>query len=270
MKLLLVLGADDPARRALAAELAARGHAVVVLVGARSPDGVTRIAAEEAEPVRTLRLERGDLEPGHWQKTAAPAAAKLVREFLRAERPDVLLVASWALLTRELVHLAALARIPAVVAVADDWIACPIATRVRTDTGAPCDAVVGVIPCVACAARVPPATPWVPKEAQFLALAERQRDLERELALARAVLAPTAEHAERTRRFLGAAGARLVLEVVDPSDPVAHEALLARAVAAGAPSVTTPSDDWFGERMRAFAVEQWDAALRAAGGGSKA
>lgn len=282
MKLLVAAraAAGAPAREELLRGLHERGHAVVLLVGASAADGATRLVPwgdarrADAELERCARwarvfvLERGDARPDHWQKSSSPAAAKLVRELLAAERPDVLRVESWALLTRELVHLAALARIPAVVELADDWLACPIGTRVRTDTGAACDAVVGVLPCVPCAARVPPATPWVPREAQFLALAERQRDLERELLLARAVLAPSVEHAERARRFLGAAAARFAFEVADPRDVAAHEAILERARVAGAPSVAAPADDWFGERMRAFAVEQWDRSMRAAEAGA--
>ncbi|MBK7876348.1 MAG: hypothetical protein IPJ77_11430 [Planctomycetes bacterium] len=271
MKVLLAARSLED-RGALARALARRGHDVLVLAGvaarADAAAAATRIVETRDDGVRGLRLERADPCPDHWQKSSVPEVRRLVRELLAAERPESSHVAHWRLLSRELVHLAALARVPAVVTLADDWSACPIATRACARTRAACDAAVGVHPCVACAGRVPPATPWVPREAQHLALAERQRDLERELALARSVLVPTPEHGERVRRFLGPSASRPAFEPVPDDDVDAHEAVYARARTAGAPAVAAPADDWFGERMRAFAAEQWDRALRAAESGS--
>jgi hypothetical protein len=242
--------------RELAHGLASMGDTVTVFARASS-------AADQDPRVRLRRLERADPWPEHWQKTASTTAARAFRAALAEERPDVLHVHHWRGLTRELVLLAARAGVPAVVSLHDAWTSCPIGTRVLPDSGRACDAVVGVHPCVACASSVPPRTPWVPREARYMALAERQRDVEQELRLARVVLAPDAARAEERKRFLGPACAALAIEAVAADDAAAHRAVYARAVAAGAPAVPAAKDDWYGERMRAFVEEQWDAALAA-------
>jgi len=201
----------------LARELQARGHAVTVLAGTlRTQAG---LAESQQDGVRVLRLARGDLYFDHWHKSSSPAVQRAVRELLARERPDVLHVHHWLRLTRELVFLAAQARVPALVSLHDAWTSCPLTFRVRPDTQAACDAQVGPHPCVRCAGRVPPFTPWVPVEAQYMLLAERQRDLLRELTLARAVVAPSRAHADALRRHLGLAEPPWTIEVESPAGP---------------------------------------------------
>ncbi|MBI5365119.1 MAG: glycosyltransferase [Planctomycetes bacterium] len=274
-------GAEERRVQALARGLAGRGHTVLVVAGADATPAETRKVDVVDGAVRVARIERADRFPGHWQKSSSPSALRLFRAVLAEERPEVVHVLHWRRLTRELVHAAARARVPSVVTLVDAWTHCPItpsasgalgalgAGRVRTDTRAPCDAGVGVHPCVACAGRAAPRTPWVPREAQYMALAERQAALERELVLARGVLAPSRELADAAARFLGPIGARLSIEVVAPGTDAAasdasidaHLAAYERARAIGAPAVEAPKDEWYAERMDAFRLEQWDRSL---------
>lgn len=272
MKLLIatssVATASDGARgaereaRELATGLAARGHATTVFA---------RAGAEvELGGARLVRAERDDACPEHWQKSASPSVARAFRGLLERERPDVVHVHGWRGLTRELAYLAACARVPAVASVGDAWTHCLLGTRVVPATGAACTAPLGLHPCVTCAASVAPRTPWVPREAQYVAFAERERDVVRELALARLVCAPSPDAAAALRRFLPAA-ATLAIEVAEPCDAegdararwlAGWERRYARALAAGPPEVTPPRDDWYSDRVRAFALEQWDRAYR--------
>jgi hypothetical protein len=184
----------------------------------------------------------------------------------------------WLGLTRELVHLAALARVPAVVSLHDAWTSCLLVHRRLPDTGEVCAVRAGPSPCVACAARVPPRVSWIDRSAQYVLFAERQRDILRELTLARAVLARDEAHAAACRSFLGDAASALTIGVrasVAEHAPAGANARwtaewtaeYARAIASGAPAVTAAAGDWYSERMRAFAEQAWDRALRAAAPG---
>lgn len=209
--------------QALARALAARGNLVVVAAGARRPEAYTpgpsagaRIVSTADGDVAVHRIERTDLHVDHWQKSGSTAVARLFRELLRRERPDVLHLHHWRRLTRDLVHGAALEGVPAVVTLHDHWTTCLVATRVRPDTLATCASELAANPCLACAQRLPPKTPWVPIEAQYMALSERGRDLARELALARAVTVPSAAHAAALKQFWPAIAACVEFTVLAP------------------------------------------------------
>jgi hypothetical protein len=265
VKLLLATDGQPPD---LALALAALGHDVLLVSGTRRTAPATRLEESRAGPLRVVHVVRADLHPEHWHKSSAPAVARLWRELVARERPDVVHVQHWLRLTRELVWLGALEHVPAVVSLHDAWTSCPIATRVRPDTGQGCDAPVGPHPCVACAGLVPPRTPFVPRESQYLLLAERQLDVGRELSLARAVLAPSAAQAEACRRHLSGSAPGLEIEVLERRGSAEawareHLAVYQRAQAAGPPPVSAPARDWYSERMREFAQEQWDRALGA-------
>jgi hypothetical protein len=245
---------------ALCVALAAEGVDVVVVAGAApGADGAT-----ECDGLRVERIARADRHPEHWQKSLSSAVAARFREIVRASRPDVVHVHQWQRLSRDLVSIACAERVPAVLSLHDAWISCLIGTRVLPDTHQACDAPLAAMPCLSCAQKVPPRTPWVPLEGQFMALAERERDLKRELELARAVLVPTRAQADALKRHLGASVARVELEVHAPFS--AHDArgsarrmiaVYERAIAAGAPA-SVAGETWFDARMRAFAQMQWD------------
>ena len=213
-----LVGGTENAARTLAHGLAAHGHEVVVVAGTlRHEQGFRRsLELDEgaARPIRVHRIHRADLYFDHWQKSASARASLAFRDVLREERPDLVHVQHWIRLSRDLVHRAALERIPAVVTLHDLWTTCLVTFRVKPESGEFCEAKLAPSPCIRCAAQVPPRTPWLSFEAQGVALLERSADLGRELELARRVLAPTRAHAEAVTRYLGLARERLALEIV--------------------------------------------------------
>ncbi len=219
------IGGTELAAQALARALVRGGHEVVVVAGS-----IERAAGEDVErrddeeafeggALRIHRLARPDLYFDHWQKSRSVRIAAAFRALLREERPDVVHVHHWIRLTRDLVAIAATQGVPAVVSLHDSWISCPLAFRVRPADGAICDRPLAATTCLPCVGPLPPRTPWVPMEMQFMAFAQRESDLLRELRLARAVLVPTIGHGERLRGFLGADAAALELTAVPPAAP---------------------------------------------------
>lgn len=259
--------------------LAALGHEGVVVAGTSRNDGHAEetidVDPSSGARVRVVRLSRADLHPAHWQKSLSSSVSESFRALVRSLVPDVLHVHHWSRLTRELVAIAASERVPAVVTLHDAWVSCLIGTRVVPGTSRACDAALGAMPCLACAQKIPPKTPFVPLEAQFIALHEHQRDLVRELTLARAILATSAERGTSTLRYLGDAASALA--IVTPSSrvrlastenssrfaPDELVSIYAAAIAAGPPTFAATSDAWFAARMRAFAEAEWDRGMSA-------
>jgi glycosyltransferase involved in cell wall biosynthesis len=217
-------GGVERSVRALAGGLARAGHEVSVLAGSlrRAQGGEVELRAAREDlgggaSCELVELRRPDLHFDHWHKSRSPAVAARLRELLAARAVEVLHVHHWLRLSRDLVHAAARAGVPSVVSLHDAWTSCALAFRVRSRDGAPCDAPAGPDPCVACAGRVPPHTPWVDTARGWMALAERQRDLVRELRLARAVTAPTAAHAAALEPALGLGAGALAASVLAPA-----------------------------------------------------
>lgn len=260
MKLALVahavaLDTQDPIARAVAEEalaLLAAGHEVHVLAAHVSREIAGRVPATE--------LVRTDLRPEHWHKTLSPEVSERWREHLVRERPDVAHVHSWLGLSRDLVLTSARERVPAVVTLHDAWIACPIRTRTLAG-GEACDATVGALPCVPCASRRDPA-PWVPLEQAFLTVGERQRDLARELELARVRLVASRELALALPRWLGAA---LECELLETPTVEALVERFVRAATLGAPQVEPAT--WFASRLQRESLRAWDERCRASNPG---
>ena len=216
MKVLLALhgyppelvGGTEKACQSLARGLAADGVEVVVVAGSMQHEEGFRTSEATDQvpggpPIRIRRIHRADLFFDHWQKSASARVAQEFQRILAEERPDLVHVHQWIRLSRDLVHRAALERIPSVVTLHDLWTSCLVTFRVRPDTGAFCEAPLGPSPCLDCAAMIPPRTPWVPRESLFLEVARHRGDLVRELELARAVLVPSAAHGRAVARFLG-------------------------------------------------------------------
>ncbi|MEM7306550.1 MAG: glycosyltransferase [Planctomycetota bacterium] len=200
-----LIGGTESAVQSLARGLRDRGHQVVVVAGSmdHGPEFRRSADASSEDGIRVIRLHRSDLYFDHWQKSYSARASAAFAEVLAEERPDLVHVHHWIRLSRDLVATAARAGIPAAVTLHDYWASCLVTFRVRPDTKEPCDVPLGPMPCLACAAHLPPRTPWVSMESQMLALHQHRGDLARELSLARAVLAPTRAHAEAAAGFLG-------------------------------------------------------------------
>jgi len=267
VKVLLVAGEvarEREATAALARGLAAGGWQARVLAAARA-EGEPRVERAGDE----FRLVRTDAAPGHWQRSRSAAAARLVRALLREEAPDLVHVLSWRGLTHDLVALAAEAGVRAVVTLSDPWFGCLVGDRVRRGAGLEpeprCAEPLGPSPCLGCAEAAFGRTPWVPIEARFLAVAERRRDVLRELELARRVIVPDAAAAEAARRALASDLARVAFEALGPApDAAAQASVYASALAGPAPAPTSREPEWWVERMQVESERAWDEAFRRA------
>jgi len=232
-----LVGGTELHARELALALARAGHTIFIVAGTVEPAKPGEIElrrgvleGSRGERIEVARIARGDLYFDHWHKSLHSGVSQAFRELLREFRPDVVHVQHWIRLSRDLVAAAAREGIPSVVTLHDSWASCPIVFRVRPDTLRACDAIVGPHPCIACAGKLPPRTPWVSTESAFMLLAERQRDIARELELARAVIAPSQAHARAVERHLGRAPETLLVEVIPPCVcEAALDALPARA-----------------------------------------
>ncbi|MBL8859446.1 MAG: glycosyltransferase [Planctomycetes bacterium] len=243
--------------------LAGAGAVVCVAAGTNANDGgearsADLVPASDAR-IEVVRLSRSDLHPEHWQKSQSASIPERFRRLIREFEPDVVHVHHWRRLSRDLVACAAAERVPAVVSLHDLWSSCLLATRKRPADGSNCDATFAPMPCLACAGSVPPRTPFMPIDQLFLSFGSHRADLERELKLARALLASSAEQAERAAHFL--ADEMPAVRAVAHDNPAALLATYERAITAGPPAAPPDVDAWYAPRMRAFAEETWDRGL---------
>ncbi len=217
-----LMGGTELAAAALARSLARAGDDVIVVTGSlRGRGGLQREDAVEeteagGERVRVVRLLRGDLYFDHWQKSGHPLVTRIFRELLRAERVELVHVHHWLRLSDELVLAAARERVPALVSLHDHFVDCLLGARVDPRTARPCERGASAGACVPCAAHVPPRTPWLPIDQQWLYFEKRKQRLLRELCLARARIVPTLTHAQSIAQFLPEAAA-LEYEVIPPA-----------------------------------------------------
>lgn len=246
-----LIGGVELHTRELACALARLGHTIYVVAGtlaASSVEGDVELRREvflgsQRERIEVVRIARHDLYFDHWHKSKSSAVSRAFRGLLREIRPDAVHVQHWIRLSRDLVSVAAREGIPSVISLHDSWASCPIVFRVRTDTKLACDAPVGPNPCIKCAGRVPPHTPWISTENAYMLLAERQRDIERELELARALVTPSAAHARALERHLGRAANSLSAVVIAPCAGTlgSSASVKARHPASKAPAVRVAS-----------------------------
>jgi len=223
-----------------AAALAKTGCEVVVVTGtlARAEGLVERDVETREDGVRIHTLARPDLHFDHWHKSRSGRVAAEFEQVLIEERPDVVHVHHWTRLSRDLVLLAARRRVPAVVTLHDHFTTCLVTFRVPPADPAPCDVPLAADPCLACAAHLPPQTPWIgPGEARLL-LAERTRGLMRELQLARRVLVPSQAHGEALAQAWAPHGLEVEFLVSRPAcDLVAGERARPQSPGEGLPLI---------------------------------
>lgn len=204
-----LVGGTELGAQALARAAAAAGHQVTVVAGSLVPGPHFRISQdtdhdpESGAPVAVRRFHRSDLYFDHWQKGCSVEVNRAFRELLDELRPDVLQVEHWLRLSNDLVATAARAGVPAVVRLNDHTTTCLLTFRVHPGDRRPCAREYAPSECVRCAAQVPPHTPWVPVDQQYLAFGQRAATLARELQLARARLVPSLAHGALLARRLG-------------------------------------------------------------------
>jgi hypothetical protein len=265
MKVLIVVG--DGAREAgiaadLARDLAEHGWGASLLGAARGT-GATRLEqsadADRGAEGHDATLVRTDPAPRHWQRTRSTRAAQLVRERGRAIAPDLVHVLAWRGTTHDLVAACAQVSIPCVVTLGDPWFGCLVGDRVHRPSGRACAEPLGPSACLACAGLEFGATPWVPMEAGFMAVAERRRDILRELVLARRVIVSDDAEVEAARRALSDTLVDVrFAHVPDPRDARAHVGVYADALSERSPMPAEKPPEWWAERLQVEAERAWD------------
>lgn len=218
-----LVGGTELTVRRLAHAFVRAGHDVIVFAGTldwekRGTLEETRDAVDGAPAgtVRVLRYSRDDLYFDHWAKGRSARVRKAFIEVLRAERPDVVHVHHWIRLSRDLVAAAATCGVPSVVSLHDAWTSCLVAFRIRPATREACNVPLAAEPCVACAAHLPPPTPWLSPDEARARFAAHRADLVRELRLARAIVVPTHSHTRTIEAGLLLAPGALSAHVVPP------------------------------------------------------
>ncbi|MEZ5988833.1 MAG: glycosyltransferase [Planctomycetota bacterium] len=192
--------------QALARAQVAAGHEVVVLCGTNRSGPTGRDASlEDGVPVHRLRRSWAFHE--RWDHGSSPEVAKLVREVLTEEGPDLVHVHHWSRLTRELVRLARTEGVPVVASLHDLYASCPRIFRVR-EGEAFCERPLSPTSCLDCVPR----EPWMSDDLVAQGIRWFASDLHAELEAADLRLVPSAAHARQLARHTGFAEADFVVE----------------------------------------------------------
>lgn len=247
-------GGTENTTLALARGLAARGHRVSVIAGSMDWEAGLRISEdrmqdpESGASFEVFRIHRCDAYFDHWQKAEQPLVGRLFDELLERFGPDVVHVQHWIRLTNDLVVRAARRGIPSVVTLNDLWSSCLVAFRVRPDLRRFCEVPLGPEPCLSCAGHVPPRPAWQASEEGADLVRAFRTAAQRELELARVLIAPSRVHGEASLGWLG-------LELEDKLEvvPPPRESSLA----AGACAVQVPDRVTAGEPLVLGSFGHW-------------
>jgi len=185
----------------LSRELAARGHEVAVVAGTFEPRPRVEVDESVRDGVRVFTVHRFDLYFDRWEKTYCPQVSNAFARILERVAPEVVHVHQFVRLSRDLVHRATQARVPAVVTMHDFVSTCLIGFRAPGAGERFCDLLPAYDDCVPCASTVAPTVPRAARE-EFELL---RADLANELHLARARFALTQGQRDRLARFHGIA-----------------------------------------------------------------
>ncbi|MCA8948690.1 MAG: glycosyltransferase, partial [Planctomycetes bacterium] len=213
-------GGTEQVTAALEREFGARGVEVVVITSSDVPDSPIEHAVEQHEGVVVHRLYK---RLDEWDNTGfvRPRLIGLVRELLERERPDVLHVHSTAALGTGCVAVARELGIPIVWTFHDLWTTCARYFRLPSP-GVVCPSAADRLPCAECVDR----ELRVGRETVARAIAERDRRIAADLALAAVCTAPSHTAARLVRECTPYPGAievvpHGILRVPAPGDRVA-------------------------------------------------
>lgn len=189
-------GGTERVVAALAGALRSRGLEVAVVSGTEGPHRGEDVVVEEFEGLEVLRVPLLP-EEGYGLELVRPRVVDVVRRVLVERAVDVLHVHHWAGLTVALVRLAREAGIPSVVTLHDMWTSCGRFFR-QPPEGIRCPDGDDREPCGPCAARDLEVPIWGLR----LGIADRDREIRRELEAARFLTAPSRFCAEATARHV--------------------------------------------------------------------
>ncbi|HEX6813928.1 MAG TPA: glycosyltransferase [Planctomycetota bacterium] len=195
-----VYGGTEQVVTALARELSPHGVEVVVISGSDEPHAGEDVQHEQHHSIAVHRLRRSPGEGDH-HGFVRPRLLALVRELVEQERPDVLHVHSLASIGAGLGEIARELGIPFVMTFHDLYVICARYFRVPVG-GVSCPVDTDRTPCVTCINATLRTDPAVVAEG----LAERDRLLGAETALADACTAPSSTAAAFIRDGLAYAG----------------------------------------------------------------
>ncbi len=185
----------------LARALRSRGHEPTVVTGTFEPRPRVEVRERVQDGVRVITIHRADLFFDRWEKTYCPDVSEAFARILERVRPDVVHVHHFIRLSRDPIHRAARAGVPAVLTLHDFTTTCLIGFRAPGAGASFCDLLPAAADCIPCAGTVASSVPLA-DAAEFDLLRD---DLANELRLARARLALSGSQRERLARFHGIA-----------------------------------------------------------------
>lgn len=165
------------------------GHECMVLAGSGRSAPQATLETVEKDGLLVTRYLPQEGRPLRWTEEYDPEAEGLIRHLLAAVRPDLVHLHHWLHLTNNLVAICADLGIPVVVTLHDAWTSCPRIHRVR-GSGAFCPESIATAPCLTCAER----GPWQGDQEIADVLRLRRGIIDRELAVAAAVIVPSEAH----------------------------------------------------------------------------
>lgn len=169
--------------------LITRGHECMVLAGSGRSAPQATLETVDKDGLLVTRYLPLEGRPRRWTEEYDPEAEGLVRHLLAAVRPDLVHLHHWLHLTNNLAAICTDLGIPVVVTLHDAWSSCPRIHRVR-ESGAFCPEPIATAPCLTCAER----GPWQGDQEIADALRLRRGIVDRELAVAAAVIVPSEAH----------------------------------------------------------------------------
>ena len=126
-------GGTETHVRALIEKQLQEGLQVTLLHGSFEPRAKARIEECHDWTWPCFVLHRSDSYSDYWDRAHDPEASRLYREFLRAEKPDLVHIHQWIRLSDDLAEIARQEGIPSLVFLHDLYASCPACFRMRPD-----------------------------------------------------------------------------------------------------------------------------------------
>lgn len=189
----------------LAHALQERGHHVAIFTGSMESRPRCETEKTEYEGLTVWRTRRQGLFLDNWDKSWCPEVETELAEVVRQERPDVVHVHHWIRLTRTIVAAMHRSGVPSVATLHDLWTSCARCFRVRDEKL--CQERMTAEQCFSCV----PHDPWQSEREVREELSLFHADFRRELALAGALIVPSAAQQQMIARQMEVPEERLTV-----------------------------------------------------------